>query len=104
MLTWGKEMLPLALGTLFTLGTMKLDYTPVHVQTGQPLTPERMNELICEWPGYGIIYGTQTADAPDPANNNRDMAILLCQHGFSLSEELVGLLPKPNDIPQDAVA
>lgn len=83
---------------------MKLDYTPVHSQTGKPLTPERMRELIRDWPGYGIIYGTQTASAPNPSGSKRDMAILLCQHGYRLSEELASLLPDPDEIPDDAVA
>lgn len=83
---------------------MKLDYTPISLRTGIQLSQERMRNLIRQWPGYGIIYGTQTVDAPDPENSKRDMAILLCQHEYSLSEDLLNLLPKADDVPDDAVA
>lgn len=83
---------------------MKLDYIPISLRTGTKLSQERIIELIEQWPGYGIIYGTQTVDAPDPSNSRRDMAILLCQHEYSLSDELASLLPEADDIPEDAVA
>lgn len=72
--------------------------------TGAPLTSEAVQAMIDRWQGYGILYGTQRVDAPDPINSQRDFAVMLAHNECSLSDELAALLPPPDDIPDDAVA
>lgn len=83
---------------------MKLNYTPVHGRTGEPLTDELLQRYINEWPGQCLLFGTQPVDAQDPSNNPRDMAVLLFRHGYSLSDDLTALLPEIEQIPDDAIA
>lgn len=83
---------------------MNIGYTPIHLRTGMPLTDDRLNAMLNSWPGYGIIHGTQRADAPSPRTSRRDLAVMLCQHEYSLSDELSALLPEPDAVPDDAVA
>ncbi len=84
---------------------MKLNYTPVHWRTGEPLTDEMFEFMLANyWDGYAILFGTQTVHAPDPRNDPRDMAVFLFSHGYSLSDELSALLPDIEPIPDDAIA
>jgi len=83
---------------------MNIGYTPIHLRTGIHLTDEKLMAMINSWPGYGIIYGTQRVNAPNPGKSRRDLAVMLASREYSLSDDLVALLPEADEIPEDAVA
>lgn len=61
--------------------------------------------MIMTWEGIGIIYGTQTVDAPDPLGSYHDMGVMLASLGYwGLPEEIYSLFPPVEDIPEGAIA
>jgi len=64
----------------------------------------RVRATADAWPGHGYLYGTQPVEAPDPIGSMRDMAVMLAASDWDLPDELTGLLPLAEDIPEGAVA
>lgn len=63
-------------------------------QVIEKLGTDWLAEAIARWPGYGVIYGTQREEAPDPKHSARDLAVLLAEYGYHTDE-----LPGPQDVP-----
>jgi hypothetical protein len=68
---------------------------------------DSIKESLNEWPGYTLLYGgTQYVKAPDPLHSDRDLAVFLfdCYEIDAVPKSLIGLIPKPEPIPDGAIA